>query len=226
VSEIAVVIPARDAMPYLGEALQSAFDQSLRPVDVVVVDDGSSDDTAATARAFGPPVRVVGQPPLGIAAAVNRGLREITAPLVAMLDADDLWVPGKLEAQAAALDGDPGIELVFGHAAEFVSPELEPAQRAAFSPRPVQPFRAKATMLARREVFDRVGPFDESLTVGDFVDWCARADAAGVRSLMLDRLVLQRRLHPRNHGLARAGARADFVRIARRSVQRRREGSG
>jgi glycosyltransferase involved in cell wall biosynthesis len=225
VSEIAVVIPARDAAPYLGEALASVLAQTARPVDVVVVDDGSRDETAAIARSFGDPVRVVGQPPVGIAAAVNRGLREVTAPLVAMLDADDLWLPDKLEAQARMLRDDPGLDLVFGQAAEFVSPELDPERRAGLVPRAAQPFRAKSTMLARRSAFDRVGPFDEGLTNGDFVDWCARADEAGLRSGMLERVVLRRRLHPSSHTRRNAESHSDYVRIAREALLRRREAS-
>jgi glycosyltransferase involved in cell wall biosynthesis len=222
VSEIAVVIPARDAALYLGEALESVLAQTARPVDVVVVDDGSRDETAAIAGSFGDPVRVVGQPPLGIAAAVNRGVREVAAPLVAMLDADDLWAPDKLEAQARMLRDDPGLDLVFGHATEFVSPELDQDRRAGLVPRAAQPFRAKSTMLARRTAFDRAGPFDESLVNGDFVDWCARADEAGLRSAMLDRVVLRRRLHPASHTRRHVQNHTDYVRIAREALLRRR----
>lgn len=224
-SAIAVVIPARDAAPYLAQALDSVLGQTVAPTEVVVVDDGSSDDTAEIAAARGGPVRVVCQPPRGISAAVNRGVSETTAPLVAMLDADDLWTTDKLAAQTEAFERDPALELVFGHAEEFVSPDLAAVKRAALRPRPPAPFRAKGTMLARRAAFERVGEFDTELTMGDFVDWCSRADDAGLRSLMLERVVLRRRLHGDNHGRLNSDRMSDYAAIARRHLQRQREAS-
>jgi UDP-N-acetylmuramoyl-L-alanyl-D-glutamate--2,6-diaminopimelate ligase len=100
---VSVVIPAHDAEDSLAEAIDSALSQSLPPIEVVVVDDGSSDGTAAVARTFGERVRLLEQPCLGPSAARNAGVSVCRAPLVAFLDADDLWQEDKLRLQVAAL---------------------------------------------------------------------------------------------------------------------------
>lgn len=100
-SEVAVVIPAHNAAPWLPQALQSLRDQTLPPAEVVVVDDGSKDDTATVARAHG--AKVVQQAQKGPGAARNRGILESTSPLIAFLDADDWFEPLKLERQCARM---------------------------------------------------------------------------------------------------------------------------
>lgn len=100
---IAVVIPAYNAERWIGDALRSIAGQTLRPSEVVVVDDGSSDATAKLAAQHG--AKVLRQDRRGPGAARNRGIAETSSPLVAFLDADDWFAPGKLEAQSRALDG-------------------------------------------------------------------------------------------------------------------------
>ncbi len=100
---VSVVIPAHDAEDTLPAAISSALAQTRRPDEVIVVDDGSTDGTAAVARSFGTAVRLVEQPCLGPSAARNAGVAAAASPLVAFLDADDLWQEGKLERQVEAL---------------------------------------------------------------------------------------------------------------------------
>jgi glycosyltransferase involved in cell wall biosynthesis len=116
---VSVVIPARDGEQHLVEAIESVLAQSRPPDEVVVVDDGSTDGTAAVARGFGAQVVVVSQPQLGVAPAVNRGVQESRGTLLAFVDADDLWLPGKLELQLTALRERAELEAVFGHAVQF-----------------------------------------------------------------------------------------------------------
>jgi glycosyltransferase involved in cell wall biosynthesis len=222
-SSVGVVVPVRDGGRYLGEALESVLAQTAPPREVIVVDDGSVDGSAEVAAGYGEPVRVVEQEPAGIAAALNRGVAECGCKLVAMLDADDLWTPRKLELQGAALAADPTLDAVFGFAEEFISPELSETERARIAlPTGASPWRSKATMLARRTLFERVGPFDGRWRVGDFVDWYARAEEAGIRAPILQGVVLRRRLHPGNYGRSDAADRTDYARIARSALRRRR----
>jgi glycosyltransferase involved in cell wall biosynthesis len=111
--KISVVIPAYNAGPYLKEAIESALAQTYPPHEVVVIDDGSTDNTADIARSFGWPVRLFQQPNSGLSAARNRGIREATGDWVALLDADDAFLPDKLALQVRAIENDPKVLLVY-----------------------------------------------------------------------------------------------------------------
>lgn len=98
-SSVSVIIPCYNGAPYLRETLESALAQTHTPLEVIVVDDGSTDDSAAIAESFGPPVRVIRQENQGESVARNRGIDEARGEWIALLDADDLWKPRKLELQ-------------------------------------------------------------------------------------------------------------------------------
>jgi glycosyltransferase involved in cell wall biosynthesis len=101
IADVSVVIPAYNATAFLAETLASVFAQTLPPAEIIVVDDGSTDDTANVARNLG--VTVISRANGGISAARNSGVRAARSEYVALLDADDLWMPEKLEVQVAAL---------------------------------------------------------------------------------------------------------------------------
>ncbi len=218
-TEIAVVIPVRDGARYLGEALTSVQAQTLRAAEVVVVDDGSADDSGALAAAV-PGVRVVTQQPQGAGPARNLGVAATRAPLIAFLDADDVWLPTALRSLTDALGP---ADLVRGLVTHFVSPDL-PEHAAARRVVPVDPLPGlmPGGMVITRTAFAAVGPFRADLAVGEFVDWYARATDAGLRIAELDAVVLRRRVHARNTGTVRSAARADLTRAVRDTLARRR----
>jgi glycosyltransferase involved in cell wall biosynthesis len=220
---VSVVIPVRDGERYVAEAVESVLAQTLPGVEPIVVDDGSQDATPEVLRSLAARVRVVRQERTGAAAALNRGVGLARGGLLAFLDADDLWVPDKLALQTGALELRPGLDLVFGHVRQFHSPDLTGEQRAAIAcPSDPAPGLSKGTMLVRREAFARVGPFDTTWRVGDFVDWYARATEAGLSSEMLPDVLMLRRLHPGNTTLKAPDAHVDYARIARAALKRRR----
>jgi len=110
-ADVSVIVPAYNAQATLAAALRSALQQSVPPLEVLVVDDGSVDGTAAVAETFGPQVRLIRQPNGGPGAARNTGIRAARGAWIGLLDADDTWLPTKLEHQLA-LDDDPGIGII------------------------------------------------------------------------------------------------------------------
>jgi len=222
---ISVLIPVRDGERYLGEAIASALAQEVRPLEIVVVDDGSRDGSAAVARAFGGVVRVVAQEHAGIGAARNRLVAEAGGDLAAFLDADDRWLPGALAAHLAALAAAPAAAMAFGLMRQFVSPELPAPERARLvcPEGPAQGFHAGAALI-RRDAFPRVGAFRTDLRVGEFVDWLMRARGAGVTETTHGAVVLERRLHDRNIGREKH-VTADYLAVVRAALARRRGGA-
>lgn len=119
VKTISVIIPAFNYARYLRDAIDSVLAQTYPALEVIVVDDGSTDDTPAVLAAYGDRIRVIRQQNQGVSAARNSGIAAARGEYVAFLDADDLWQPAKLEAQMARFDADPSLGLVHCGAESF-----------------------------------------------------------------------------------------------------------
>ena len=223
---ISVVLPVFNRAPYVGEAIESVLGQTRPPDELIVVDDGSTDDTAAVVERWArPSLRIVRQENRGIGGARNSGLREVTGDLVAFIDSDDLWERDKLERQAAAMRDGGDVQLVFGHLVEFLSPERADELGASLrvSTDPV-PGLIATTLLVRRAAAERIGPFDERLRVGEFVEWMARARDLGLATRMLPEVVARRRVHGGNTVLTRPNT--DYLRAIKSTLDRRRRAAG
>ena len=170
---VSVIIPAFNAARYIGEALESVFAQTLPADEVIVIDDGSTDDTVSEATRF--PVKLLSQKNRGSAAARNAGVHASRGGLLAFLDADDLWMRDKLKLQRAFLDSQRQSEAVFGMVRNFISPELPAHVRDLLvcDTEAVRGIHAGA-LLIRRDAFCRVGFFDEDIRVSQFVEWWSR----------------------------------------------------
>lgn len=220
---ISVMMPAYNAAPYVGEAIESVLAQDYENTELIVVDDGSDDGTAEIAKRF-PAVRYFFQSNAGNGAARNRAIQEARGELFAFVDADDRMAPGRLMLQKHALDADPTVAMVFGMVREFVSPELDAAARSSIRPPAPEPmpFLSPNLMLIRRAAFERVGPFSTTLSVGVTVDWIARASETGLRHTMLPEILLERRLHTQNNGLRERDSRSQYLQVLRAAMERRR----
>ena len=223
---VSVVIGAYDAERYLGEAIDSVLAQTHRPLELIVVDDGSTDGTAAVAESYGEPVRCIRQENGGMAASRNRAIPETRGEYLAFLDADDRFTPTKLADQLAVFAQQPDLDIVFGHVSEFLSPDLDDEARALLrEPTHDSPWPTPNLMLVRRDAFLRVGLFDTELKVGIGVDWCARANELGLHSAVPPVVVLERRLHAENNGIRRRDARPQYLHVLKASLDRRRANS-
>ncbi|MGH7450208.1 MAG: glycosyltransferase family 2 protein [bacterium] len=221
---ISVIIPAYNAGRYLGEAIASVLAQTHRAHEIIVIDDGSTDDTANIAQSFSPSVRYEWQPNDGAGAARNHGVELARGNFLAFLDADDLWIEDKLARQFAAFESDPTLNMVFGHVQQFYSPELgeEIKKRIKLPAETMRGFHPGA-MLIKRETFFRVGLFKTDLQLGEFIDWHARAMELGLKSFMLPEVVMKRRIHETNQGIYKRDAREDYLKIVKASLDRRRK---
>ena len=218
---VSCIVPVFNGERYLDEALRSVFAQSYRPIEVVVVDDGSTDSSAAIAAAHGDRVAVIRQANAGPGPASNRGVEATRGELVAFLDADDRWPPRKLALQAEHLFAHPDTTVVFAHARNFWVPELQQEAARYAEHRITRPLPAytRGTMMARRSAFDAVGGFDPRLSHGEVQDWVLRARGAGHRIDLLPDTLLERRLHPGNRSRQlQKDSREEFLRLIKRRL--------
>ena len=218
-----VMITVFNGAPYLAEAIESILAQTYPAIEVVVVDDGSTDVSGDIARSYGSPVTVVAHARVGMGASRNRALEVATGAHLAFLDADDRMRRHAVETLSRTLADDPDLDAVFAHVHEFVSDDLSSEEKARLRP-PAQRIagRLPTTMLARRDAFDRVGPFPTHLKRGIGLDWAARAIEAGLHTRVLDDVLFERRLHRSNNGLREQDSSTHYAQVIKSALDRRR----
>lgn len=217
--DYSVIIPAFNAARTLAEALGSACDQVPAPAEVIVVDDGSSDDTASIAAGFGGPVRVISQANAGPGAATMTGIAAAWLPVLAFLDADDLWLPGKIARQLEHLRQAGADHLVFTQMRQFRHGVPDDGQGK------VADGLSRTTLLMHRTALDRVGPIADPLgRRGEMIDWFGRAREAGFTLDVLPEVLALRRILPGSLSWGR-DARADggYLRVAHAAMLRQRQ---
>ena len=199
---ITVVIPVFNQGVYLPTAIRSVLDQDLGGVELIVVDDGSTDETQSVIASFGDRIRTITQANAGASVALNRGIRAGRGGLVCWLSADDRFLPGKLRRQLDAFAASPGLGVSFtaarlvGERGELVKRDAIPAWRhpdaflSIFWANPIN----GSTAMMRRDVFDEMGGFDETLRADvDGAMWlrCARQYAIA----QIDEPLIEYRIH-------------------------------
>jgi glycosyltransferase involved in cell wall biosynthesis len=167
---ISVVIPAFNRAWTLRNAVDSVLDQAYAPFELLVIDDGSTDETPALLREYGDRIRVFRQSNQGVSAARNRGIAAARGSLIALLDSDDRWLPGKLAAQAGFFAANP--EALLCQTEELwvrngvrVNPRRRHQKRSGmiFEPSLALCLVSPSAVMVRRRLFDQVGLFDETL---------------------------------------------------------------
>lgn len=220
-----VIVPVRNGAAYIAEAIGSALPQLSADDEIVVVDNGSTDDTIAVVRALGDPrVRLIEEARPGPAAARNAGLRVATGTLISFLDHDDRWPEGRNAGLLAALAADPDADDAYGRLRVLVEPGADDQGFAALDGQ-FTPSVVLHVHLFRRAIIDRTGPMDETMPLGSDADYLARLQQAGMRSVVYDGDTSLYRRHGANITLDVAAKRAAMFGILARNLRRRRAGS-
>ena len=212
---VSVIVPLYNAAPFIVEALASVRNQTVPVAEIIVVDDGSTDDGAHIVAAEAG-VTLLRRSHAGIAETVNAGVAAARGELIAFLDADDRWVPQKTALQQAVLEEDPGLMMVFGHGRRFVDSDSE--ERIL----DVRPAVSRCSGLFRHQAFATIGCFDSG-DLHDFMGWMLAAHDAGLRYTILSETVFERRIHQTNYGLtSKEDQRQSYFKTLRAASARRR----
>jgi glycosyltransferase involved in cell wall biosynthesis len=220
-----VIIPCFNAAGFLPEAVASIRAQHYEPLEILIVDDGSTDNTAQAASRLGSGIRYFHKENGGPAAARNFGLREARGEWIALLDADDQWPGNKLDLQAGRLAEDSTIDVVTGRIRYI---ELPGAQKldVQFEEGGQMAYIHLGAALYRRQAFEVVGLFNEALRFSEDHDWFLRAREAGLKIVILREVTLLYRLHGSN--MTRGKDARDFMmpQVLHESLARRRKRNG
>lgn len=222
---ISCIVAVFNGERYLKEALDSILAQSYRPLEIIVVDDGSTDGTRAVVANYGEKVRYFWQTNAGPAAARNFGLNQAQGEFIAFLDADDLWHVEKLIRQMTRFEERPELEMCLTHAQNFWTQELHEEEVRFRDHRLAKPLPCYLTqaVLVRRSVFDKLGPFKANFRHVHDSEWFLRANDQDIIIEVLPDVLVYRRMHQANRSRTLAAySRDEYLQLVKSTIDRRR----
>lgn len=202
---VSVVVPAYNCALYLQQAIESIRVQTYRSVEIIIIDDGSTDNTPDVIKNLGDDIISIRQPNCGPAGTRNKGIDAATGEFIAFLDADDVWLPSKLEKQIEYLDTHPEVALVYSQMMNFIDgqdagadifPQVVKSGRL-FDDLLKNTIIPLPTVVVRAKVVRDVGSFDESLLTAEDTNFYLKV-AYTYHIGVVPEVLLLRRLHASN----------------------------
>ncbi|NVK36173.1 MAG: glycosyltransferase family 2 protein [Rhodobacteraceae bacterium] len=224
-NDYSVVIPAYNAARNIRETVESVLSQTVEAQEIIVVDDGSMDDTVDLVRHMSGPIRILQQENSGPGGATINGIRAVTSRFVATLDSDDLWSPDKMSRQLAALSKATVETAVFSKAKSFADPAFSDQLDGHAGIGRIKDGWIRSTMCLPTSVALENGPMlDDELKFGDMIDWLARLKERGTDLVMMPDVLVHRRVHPTSLSFHRNIKRdRGYLEAARQAILRKRE---
>lgn len=218
---ISVIIPTYNTARFVGDAIESVLNQTVMPEEVIVVDDGSTDETESIVKNFNGKVRYVYQENAGASSARNRGLEMANCDLLSFIDADDIWVENKLEIQLDLLQKNPEFDVIIGllyripieKTKEVVGKEIKDGEHAT----------SLGSTLMKKRVFDVIGRFDEELKFSEDVELFIRILESEIKVLGHEDVVQFYRRHDKNMTLNEKLANMYHLKAFKKALNRRRK---
>jgi glycosyltransferase involved in cell wall biosynthesis len=222
---VSVIIPVYNGARYLRAALESVFAQTYQPFEVIVVDDGSMDESGVIAQSFSG-VHYIRQENQGVAAARNQGIEVARGEFFAFLDQDDLWTPEKLKLQIEYLLNNQDLGYTLTHQQYFLEPGTTlPAWFRKELLTSVHTGWVLGTLVVRRPAFEQVGNFATGYSAANDSDWFFRAKAAEIPMAVVPELLLLKRIHETNDSARAKEILAELLKVVKSSLDRQRSGT-
>ena len=197
---VGVVIRTFNSEKYIIESINSVVEQNYSPMEIVVVDGGSSDKTVEIIKSNYPQIKIVNQQKKGLGGAAQDGIDALDSDLIAFQDSDDIWTPGRLAKMVQALLLDKHLAAVLSAVEHFLSHELnEMGNKHLLIHEGLQPGFGLPALLIHRRVFAEIGPFTEGYSYGEYIDFIDRFRRKGMQIKQLQFSGLKRRVHNTNY---------------------------
>jgi hypothetical protein len=219
---VSVIIPIHNGSNFIEEAVASVAEQDYPDLELIIVDDGSTDDLDAALARIRVPFKLIRQSQLGPAAARNAGIRESQGQWIAFLDADDLWTSMALKTMAKDLSLHKAAGVIHGIAVTFRKDPDTGTEVNAYHPRANYPFYI-GNGLYRRSAFENVGLFDDTLLHGEDTDWFLRATEANLKIVKISENILKVRMHNTNMTSDKKAVGRGIMQVLQRRIHRNRE---
>lgn len=219
-----VIIPVHNGQDYIKEAIKSVLNQNYLSFRIIVVDDGSTDDSVKIASEFDS-VQIIRSSWVGQGQALNIGVSASLADFVAFLDSDDLWMPGKLQSQVNYLLNNPSCDGVYGLTVQFENSIIESSSvQEIFCESPSQSGLALGALLIRKSALQTIGDFSNQSEVNFLLDWHSRVKHSSIRFDLLEHVVLKRRIHEHNFTLIhRTALEKGYINAIKKHLERNRK---
>jgi len=221
---VSVIMPVFNGEKHIEEALESIFKQEYEPLQVIVVDDGSTDKTAGIINSFGN-IEYIYQENQGQTSALNTGLSRARGELIAFLDADDRWETNCLVLLTGYLSLHPDVDCVFGLMKNFIDPNAQLPEKISNYKESIvnQTGRNLTTLITKKKVFEKTGYFNRSYLHNKHTEWICRVKKQGFRIETIPEVVLYRRLHDENMSYQLKNKKSELLKIAKSLIDNRRQ---
>jgi glycosyltransferase involved in cell wall biosynthesis len=225
---VSVIMPVFNAEKYVVEAIESVLSQTHKNIELICINDGSTDNSLDILRSFGDKIIVIDcEKNLGTSEARNKGIHVARGNLLAFLDADDFWKNDKLEIQVNCFENNSNLDVSFTYMTNFLSPELHKKEDSLHShtSSPI-PGYIPSTLVIKKTSFEKVGYFDPKWKNGEFVAWLVKAREVGLISEVVNEVLAFRRIHETNKGVAEKSVSTDdYLKITREFLNKKRANS-
>ena len=219
---ISVIIPVYNGDRFIMETIDSVIGQYYKNIEIIVVDDGSTDKSASIVKSY-KNLKYIYQSNKGPSSARNTGITLSKGAYIAFLDCDDIWYPEKLSVQEEFLRNNPDIGFVFAHRKMITEEGIPkpPWYREHLFEKP-SPVLGASAILARRNVFEKVGGYNTDFRFGENAEWLSRAKDIGIKMEILDDVLLDQRLHDENQTYHLDEMRSNILKALKNSIDRKK----
>lgn len=223
---VSVIIPVFNAEKYVVEAIRSVLSQTYKNIELICINDKSTDNSLSILESFGNKIILVdNEDNCGTAESRNKGIRLARGEFLAFIDNDDIWESNKLEVQVNQFRNNPGLDISFSYMQCFVSPEIsEQVKMLRYCPPDPMPGYIPSTILVKRTSFEKAGYFESKWKNGESVAWMFKALETGLNFGVVDEVLVKRRIHETNKSvLASSTSQSEYFKIIRESLERRQK---